>query len=118
VRLPRERLQDILDAIDAVERYAVRGRGAFDRDELIPVWMCYHIRIVGDAARTLPDTVRAQAPEVPWRLVIGMRHMIVHSYPTVDQNEIWDTATRDLPAMRLLVERLIAFVEGAPGGAA
>lgn len=118
MRMPRERLQDILDAIDAVERYAVRGREAFDRDELIPVWMCHHIRIVGEAARTLPEVVRTQAPEVPWRLVIGMRHMIVHSYPTIDQNEVWDTATRDLPAMRPVVERLIAVVDRTLGGGA
>jgi hypothetical protein len=34
VRDPKERLRDILDAIANIERYAVRGREAFERDEL------------------------------------------------------------------------------------
>jgi hypothetical protein len=33
LRDDRERLIDILEAIDRAQRYAVRGRGAFERDE-------------------------------------------------------------------------------------
>jgi uncharacterized protein with HEPN domain len=39
MREPRVRLRDILDAIDAIERYAHRGRGAFDGDELVQTWI-------------------------------------------------------------------------------
>jgi uncharacterized protein with HEPN domain len=35
MRDPQERLRDILDAIAGIERYAARGRDAFDQDELI-----------------------------------------------------------------------------------
>jgi uncharacterized protein with HEPN domain len=38
VRDQRERLHDILEAIGHIERYAVRGREAFDDDELIQNW--------------------------------------------------------------------------------
>ena len=37
MRDPQERLQDILDVITRTERYASRGRDAFDQDELIQV---------------------------------------------------------------------------------
>ena len=37
MRDPRERLQDILDAIDHIQRYARRGRLAFESDELIQI---------------------------------------------------------------------------------
>jgi hypothetical protein len=39
LRDDRERLTDILEAIDRAHRYAVRGRAAFEGDELIQVWM-------------------------------------------------------------------------------
>lgn len=35
MRQPRERLLDILEAIERIERYAVRGKDAFQNDELI-----------------------------------------------------------------------------------
>lgn len=116
MRTARERLEDILQGIDAVARYATRGRAAYDEEELIPVWMARHIQIIGEAARTLPDDVRRQAPEVPWVQVVGMRHMLVHSYHDIDPDEVWNTATIDLPALRPVIERLIAWVDATAGG--
>jgi hypothetical protein len=39
LRDDRERLADILDAIDRAQRYAIRGRTAFEGDEPIQAWM-------------------------------------------------------------------------------
>jgi uncharacterized protein with HEPN domain len=47
------RLQDILDAIKRVERYAKRGRRVFEEDELVHTWMIHHIQIIGEAASQL-----------------------------------------------------------------
>jgi len=35
VRDPKERVRDILEAIANIEKYAVRGKAAFERDELL-----------------------------------------------------------------------------------
>ena len=43
MRDPRERLMDILEAIERIERYANRGRAVFEGDELIQVWMVSHL---------------------------------------------------------------------------
>lgn len=50
MRDDRERLQDILDAITRIEKYAVRGREAFENDELIQTWVVPHLQIIGEAA--------------------------------------------------------------------
>lgn len=46
MRDPKERLRDILDAIARIERYAARGWEAFQQDELIQVWIVYHMQII------------------------------------------------------------------------
>ena len=51
MRDPRERLQDILEAIGHIDRYAARGREAFEADELIQSWFVRHLQIIGEAAR-------------------------------------------------------------------
>jgi uncharacterized protein with HEPN domain len=53
MRNPTERLRDILDAIANIERYSVRGRGAFEQDELVRIWILYHLQIIGEAAAQL-----------------------------------------------------------------
>lgn len=38
-------------------------------------------------------------PEIPWKGIINMRHVLVHGYASVLPDLLWDTATRDVPAL-------------------
>jgi uncharacterized protein with HEPN domain len=58
--------------------------------------------------------VRALAPEIPWPKIIGMRNVLVHGYFEVDTEIVWDAASRDVPALRPAVERLLAVLNGRP----
>jgi len=111
LRDPKERVLDILDAIAAIERHPGRDKAAFERDELLQVWFLRHLQIIGEAARTLSGDVRAQAPEVPWSKIIGMRNILVHGYFDIDTDIVWDAATRDVPAIKPAVERLLETLE-------
>lgn len=113
-----ERLLDMADAMNAIARYAPRGRAAFDGDELVRTWMLHHLQIVGEAANALPHEVRAQAGDVPWDQIIGMRHILVHGYFALDDDIVWAVIAHDLAPLRAAVERLIAFVDRTPGGGA
>lgn len=53
MRLDRDLVLDILEAIENIERYSQGGREAFDRDELIRVWFLRHLEIIGEAASRL-----------------------------------------------------------------
>lgn len=53
MRDDRERLRDILEAIERIERYTSKGREEFMQDELIQTWVVHHIQIIGEAARKL-----------------------------------------------------------------
>ena len=41
-------------AIERIERYAIRGRDAFEGDELVQSWFVRHLQVIGEAVRTLP----------------------------------------------------------------
>ncbi len=111
MRDPKERLRHILDAIAAIDRYRGREKAAFEHDELLQVWCLRHLQIIGEAARALPEEVRALAPEVPWPKIIGMRNVPVHGYFEIDTDSVWNAATRDLPALRPAVERRLRTLE-------
>jgi uncharacterized protein with HEPN domain len=104
-------LRDILEALANIERYRDRARTAFERDELLQTWFLRHLQIIGEAARALPEEIRAQAPEIAWGDVIGMRNVLVHGYFDIDLDIVWDAVQRDAPALKPIIERLLRKLE-------
>jgi uncharacterized protein with HEPN domain len=107
VRDDRARLEDILQAIGSIARYAVRGRPAFDRDELVQSWMVYHLTLIGEAAARLSPGLRDRHPEIPWLRVIGMRNILIHGYFAIDLEEVWVTVERRVPILRTQIEMIL-----------
>lgn len=64
MRDDRERLLDIQEAIERIEKYATRGRDAFEHDELIQTWILHNLQILGEAARAISAVLKQQHPEV------------------------------------------------------
>ena len=106
MRDPNERLRDILDAIANIERYAVRGRQAFEGDELIQSWFVRHLQIIGEAAYAVPRELRDQEPDIPWTKIIGMRHILVHDYFAIDTDVVWDAVEHDLPDLKVKIQAI------------
>ena len=49
------RLLDMAEAIRQIEKYASKGKQAFERDELIRIWIVHHLQVLGEAARGISD---------------------------------------------------------------
>ena len=99
MRDDRERLADVLAAIDRIRRHVQDDRARFDIDELLQSAVLHWIEIIGEAARGVSDKVRAAHPEVPWRVITDMRNRVSHGYFDIDLDVVWNTVTRDLPKL-------------------
>ena len=113
MRDPAERLRDMVEAIAAIERHSNCEKRAFERDELLQTWFVRNLQIIGEAARSIPEEIRALAPEIPWHQIAGMRNVLVHGYFEIDTDLVWDAATRDVPALKPAVEHLLASLDPA-----
>jgi len=47
-------------------------------------------------------------PAIPWKLMEGMRHVLVHDYDTVKLDTVWQTVSEDLPPLVPPLRRLLA----------
>jgi len=111
VRDNRERLLDVLEAIANIERYSVKGKEAFQSDELIQNWFYRQFEIIGEAIRTLPPEIRDLAPDIPWMKIIGMRNILAHGYFDIDAEVVWDAVLNDVPELKAKVEYLLKVLE-------
>jgi len=100
-------LLDIIEAIDRIERYASRGRDAFESDELVQNWIVNHLQVIGEAARSLSADLRDSNKEVPWAKIIGMRHILVHRYFEIDRDLVWSVVAGDIPELKQRVEAIL-----------
>jgi uncharacterized protein with HEPN domain len=107
VRRNNKRLQDILDAIDAIERYTKKGKQTFIEQELIQVWIVHHLQIIGEATNALSNEIVAGYPEISWVQIVALRNFVVHEYFRIDPQVIWDITQEDLIPLKVTVERIL-----------
>jgi uncharacterized protein with HEPN domain len=96
MRSDRERILDILEAIDKIKKYSIRGRTAFDTDELLQSWVVRNLQIIGEAANRISQNLQDEYPQIPWKKIIGMRHILVHGYFEIDLEVVWSVIENDL----------------------
>jgi len=66
-----------------------------------------NVEIVGEAAYMLSKDFKSAHPETPWRIIQGMRHVLVNDYSTIDNKELYNTAINDMIPLRQQVERYL-----------
>jgi uncharacterized protein with HEPN domain len=111
MRDDREKLQDMLEAIERIDRYAVQGYQAFEQSELIQTWYTQNLQIIGKASRALSPGIRAKHPEIPWSSMIGMRNILTHNYFEIDLDIVWAVVVQELPNLKQNVEGMLRSLD-------
>lgn len=107
MRSDRLLLLDIQDAIEVIREYLPADRAAFDSDPPLQSHIYRQITIIGEAAGRLSRPLKAQHPEIPWREIEGMRHVLVHDYFKIDRQQVYDTAANDAPRLKPAIQAIL-----------
>jgi uncharacterized protein with HEPN domain len=102
-----ERLLDMVEAIERIEKYASEGKKSFEQNELIQTWVVHHLEIIGEAASKLGRTFHEAHPAIPWAQIIAMRNILIHEYFGMDLGAVWNTIEGDLPELKAKLKALI-----------
>ena len=90
----------VADMLDSIRRILEYTQGftyeSFAADQRTADAVIHNFVILGEAVSHIPPEVEARHMEVPWTLIRGMRNVVVHDYPSVRLDVIWDTLQRDL----------------------
>lgn len=108
MRRDRERLLDILEAIQLLEPIRDKGRKAFDTEPLLRSAAERQLEIIGEAVTKLPAEVTARQPQIPWHNIIGSRTILAHVYWEVQEDVVWNTIESDLQPLKVAIQALLA----------
>ena len=64
------------------------------------------VEIIGEATYKLSKDFKEAHPMVPWKMMEGMRHVLVHDYYMISAEKLWDTITEDIPTLNALLVQL------------
>ncbi len=116
----RLRLVDMVEHLRLAREFCagVSSAKELGEDAMRRLAVIQALEIVGEAARHVPETVRAMEPQVPWAHIAGLRNRLAHGYFESDIAIVWHSATSEGPSAEPLIRALLARLDAAaPGNA-
>jgi len=95
-RHDRQRLEDILAAIDAIRAHLTRGELS---DALVFDAVRVRLIEIGEAVKALPAELLASEPDLPWAQTAGTRDRLAHRYFDSSHAILAATVKHDLPEL-------------------
>jgi uncharacterized protein with HEPN domain len=106
----------VLDIIQAGKLIAdfIGGmeKASFLVDKRTQSAVLHQLLIIGEAVKRLSGKFRTEHPQIPWTKMAGMRDVLIHAYDIVDLDQVWQTATVNIPRVISQLEPLIPRQEG------
>ena len=68
-----------------------------DKDYFNSVCMC--LLQIGELANHLTPEFKYTYSDIPWKIIVGLRNVVVHGYGQLDTEIIWATVTDDIPEL-------------------
>jgi uncharacterized protein with HEPN domain len=101
-------LRDILHHIELAASF-VEGldRAAFLADTRTVYAVTRCLEIISEASRRLAEDLKARHPHIAWKQMAGAGNVYRHDYEDVAARYVWNTVSRDLPALRVIITQEI-----------
>jgi uncharacterized protein with HEPN domain len=104
----RFRVRDILTSVRAIAGYTDgMTYESFVADAKTMDAVIRNLMTMGESIRWIPELILDAHPDVPWRLMRGVRNVVVHEYFGVDPSILWETVRGDLPPLIAKLEDVL-----------
>ena len=93
----KSRLEHIMESIDNIFEFTENvNLEQFAANKMMWYAVFKNLEIIGEASYMLTNELREKHTEVEWEKIIGLRHVLVHGYYTINANIVWKIVENDL----------------------
>jgi uncharacterized protein with HEPN domain len=108
MRPERLYLEDIVEAIEAIQRFlGGKTEDDFLSDELLQSAVLHKLTVIGEASARLPKEFKDLHPEIEWYSIVAFRNIAIHAYFSVEWSIVWVASTEDAAALKAQIEPLL-----------
>jgi uncharacterized protein with HEPN domain len=105
--ISRQRIEHILYSIQNIQTFTKGYSLESFENDLKVYYACLHqFAVMGEAVSGL-DEVILKKYVYPWYKVKSFRNFIIHEYPAVDAQVVWDTIQLVLPGFKDHVQQIL-----------
>lgn len=65
-----------------------------------------NLELIGEAATHIPQEVREQYNQIPWRMIIATRNQLIHGYLGIDNDTLWSIIQTDVPRLYYQLQQI------------
>lgn len=93
-------LRDMLEACSDIVAFTQElSREQFLDNRARKFAAAFRVAALGEAVKRLSAEFRSRHSEIPWHRIAGMRDRLIHGYDSIDFDEVWKTASIDVPVL-------------------
>jgi len=102
-------IEDIQRSCGKILRYTknMNSLEEFVRDEKTVDAVIRNLEVIGEAAKRIPQDIRARYGSIPWRAIAGLRDVLIHGYASVNYRIVWDIVENEVPALKDELDRIL-----------
>lgn len=105
-------LKDMRVAAQKIKRYTQTSTfESYRQDEQKIDATLHNLEIIGEAAKNVPQDIRASYPNIPWRNMARFRDVIAHHYFGINLETVWDIVENELPELLSELDSVITDEE-------
>ena len=101
------RVKDIENACLKIAAYCSNlSYDEFLKDEMRQLATMRLLEIIGEASKKIPEDVRNQFTDIPWKKMSGLRDILIHAYETVDIEALWKICAESIPNLLSNIQKI------------
>jgi uncharacterized protein with HEPN domain len=105
-------LNDIIRAMESIELFA-EGMSSEElaQDDKTASAVIRKFEIIGEATKHIPESIKENHPEIPWKRMAGMRDRLIHAYFGIDYELVGDAIEIEITNLKPKLREILAELE-------